>query len=337
MTAAIGAMCSAIRLASSSTTLPPSTSAGARPRTRRARRRAARAASGRPRRPGARPAPTLRRRTGRSRRCAPRRRGRPRRRRRSGRGGARRGGRARRRARCPPRGRRSPRPRRDAAPLLTECREVDVVVERDRQAEPLDEVGTEVAALEARDVRRHARAARSRRRPRRGRRQPRCPAGAPAVRTPRRATCEASRSPPAPSPPRRCGSSTSWRARTVPARSQIAPRRNLAPRSRPRTSAASGTGSKKTAPYRGRPGSASVSRTRPASRRDWSASETVGLEIPARREISAREIGAELRIVSRTVRSFRCFRSGGIAARVMSATLTERRAFWHLTLPDRTS
>jgi len=39
----------------------------------------------------------------------------------------------------------------------------------------------------------------------------------------------------------------------------------------------------------------------------------VGLEIPARREISAREIGAAARIVSSTVRSFRCFRSGGVA------------------------
>ena len=46
-------------------------------------------------------------------------------------------------------------------------------------------------------------------------------------------------------------SSTSWRARTSPRRSQIAPRRKRAPRSKPRTSAASGTRSKKTAPYVG--------------------------------------------------------------------------------------
>ena len=39
-------------------------------------------------------------------------------------------------------------------------------------------------------------------------------------------------------------------------------------------------------------GRRSASRTRPASRSDWSATETVGFEIPARREISAREIGA---------------------------------------------
>src|SRR5688572_4122602 len=36
--------------------------------------------------------------------------------------------------------------------------------------------------------------------------------------------------------------------------------------------------------------------------------------MPARREISAREIGAPERIVSSTVRSFRSFSSGGIAA-----------------------
>ena len=44
------------------------------------------------------------------------------------------------------------------------------------------------------------------------------------------------------------GSSTSWRARTLPARSQIAPRRKRVPRSSPRTSAASGIASKNTAP-----------------------------------------------------------------------------------------
>ena len=42
-------------------------------------------------------------------------------------------------------------------------------------------------------------------------------------------------------------------------------------------------------------------------------SETVGFEMPARREISAREMGAPERIASRTVRSFRCLRSGGRA------------------------
>ena len=42
--------------------------------------------------------------------------------------------------------------------------------------------------------------------------------------------------------------STSWRARTSPLRSQTAPRRKRAPRSSPSTYAASGTGSKNTAP-----------------------------------------------------------------------------------------
>ena len=46
-------------------------------------------------------------------------------------------------------------------------------------------------------------------------------------------------------------SSTSWRTRMSPTRSQTAPRAKRAPRSRPRTSAASGTGSKKTAPKLG--------------------------------------------------------------------------------------
>jgi hypothetical protein len=57
----------------------------------------------------------------------------------------------------------------------------------------------------------------------------------------------------------------------------------------------------------------SVSRTSPASSRDCSASDTVGFETPARREISAREIGAPARIASSTVRSFMCFSSGAVA------------------------
>ena len=43
-------------------------------------------------------------------------------------------------------------------------------------------------------------------------------------------------------------SSTSWRARILAGESQTAPRRNRAPRSSPSTNAASGTGSKNTAP-----------------------------------------------------------------------------------------
>ncbi len=47
-----------------------------------------------------------------------------------------------------------------------------------------------------------------------------------------------------------------------------------------------------------------VSRTSPASSRAWSATETVGLEMPTRREISARETGCPALIASNTVRSF---------------------------------
>ncbi len=39
----------------------------------------------------------------------------------------------------------------------------------------------------------------------------------------------------------------------------------------------------------------------------------MGFEMPARREISAREIGAPSRIDCSTVRAFISFRSGGIA------------------------
>ena len=73
-------------------------------------------------------------------------------------------------------------------------------------------------------------------------------------------------------------------------------------------------------------GPAAASRTSPAPRSVWSASETVGFEMPARRAISAREIGAPLRIVSRTVSSFRRFSSGGVATRPFSSrTLTVAR------------
>ena len=77
----------------------------------------------------------------------------------------------------------------------------------------------------------------------------------------------------------------------------------------------------------GRPGSGSTSRTRPASRSAWSASETVGFEIPARREISAREIGAPTRIVSSTSRSLIRFNSPGTAFVFMARTLTNNRGF----------
>ena len=69
-------------------------------------------------------------------------------------------------------------------------------------------------------------------------------------------------------------------------------------------------------------------RPRPASR---SASETVGFEIPARREISARETGARSRTSSSTVCSLRRLRSGGAAdvrevvSAISSRSLTKSR------------
>src|SRR6185312_13015105 len=66
------------------------------------------------------------------------------------------------------------------------------------------------------------------------------------------------------------------------------PRRKRAPRSSPSTSAASCTGSKNVAPYFGPFVVASASRTRPDSSSDSSVPDTVGLEIPTRRALSAR-------------------------------------------------
>ena len=159
VTAAIGAMCSAMRRASSSTTGRRARRRRAPRRTRRARRRAARAASGRPRRPAARRASTTAAAHGSissarpeaTRSTSPAAPFRPR------------WSSPRRTSPAPSpvpteRKTKSSTPRRDAAPLLAARGEVDVVVERDRQAEPLDEVGPEVAALEAGDVRRHAQA-----------------------------------------------------------------------------------------------------------------------------------------------------------------------------------
>ena len=64
---------------------------------------------------------------------------------------------------------------------------------------------------------------------------------------------------------------------------------------------------------RDRRGCGGASRTRPASSRATSASETVGFEMPTRRAISARETGAPSRIASSTVRSFSRLSRGGVA------------------------
>ena len=101
-------------------------------------------------------------------------------------------------------------------------------------------------------------------------------------------------------PPRRArratsapGSSTSWRARTSPRRSQIAPRRKRAPRSSPSTSAASCTGSKNVAPYFGPVGVVVGLAHQPGLEQRLAAPPTPSAwRCPTRREISAREIGA---------------------------------------------
>ena len=133
---------------------------------------------------------------------------------------------------------------RDASPLLAERGEVDVVLERHRQLEPLGELvarappsrpGTfvERRRRSRRDDARHA-------------------DDHPVEKIARQAArlderrCELRDA----STPLRLGGRRARRpgAHDVAARSQIAPRRKRAPRSRPSTSAASGTRSKKTAP-----------------------------------------------------------------------------------------
>jgi hypothetical protein len=136
---------------------------------------------------------------------------------------------------------------RDPGRVLADCGEIDVVLERDVMRQSPGDVPAEVVALDAGHIRRQ--------------RDPPVPVsttpGIPmtalsisssgrslaAVRLDRRdAIASTSSSAPKPVTP------TSWRERTVPFRSQRAPRRKRAPRSSPSTSAASGTGSKNTAP-----------------------------------------------------------------------------------------
>ena len=113
---------------------------------------------------------------------------------------------------------------------------------------------------------------------------------------------------------RRRASSTSWRARIVAGEVADRAAQRSARRGRGRARAPP-RGRARRRPRRSsaRRGRCSASRTSPASSSDCSASETVGFEMPARREISAREIGAPARIASSTVRSFRCLSSGGVA------------------------
>ena len=136
----------------------------------------------------------------------------------------------------------------DAAPLLADGGEVDVVLEAHRDLEAPSQLRPEGVALETRHAGRQADAAGCRVDdpghaddravdPRR--------VGSLSWSRARRGAARSCRARRVASSPR---ISTSWRARISPERSQIAPRRKRAPTSSPSTSAASGTGSKKTAP-----------------------------------------------------------------------------------------
>ena len=85
----------------------------------------------------------------------------------------------------------------------------------------------------------------------------------------------------------------------------------------PSTNAAPGSARRTPLRSWGRSVHSAASRTSPASTRACSASETVGFEMPARREISARR-SAPARMVSSTLRSLRCLRSGGVARASLS-------------------
>ena len=204
---------------------------------------------------------------------------------------------------------------RDAEPLLAERGEVDVVLERDGQPEPRARARRRARAPRARamsDVRAHgpgvavddARDAdddavdplgrelgrgdqrvAQRRRSRRAR---------------RRRRRRAARRPGARAPPR--------------ARSQSAPRRNRAPRSRPSTSGGLRHGLEEDRAVARAARVAARPRARARRRRATGARARPSASRSRRGARSPRgEIGAPARIVSSTVRSFRCFRSGGVA------------------------
>ena len=201
-------------------------------------------------------------------------------------------------------------------PLLTERGEVDVVLERHRQLERArPRARPEGDALEPRDARGEVDTAVSASTTPGtptttpsidGRRQPGRIAPVVAKRRDRRRA----RFGVAAGAPRRPGARGSRRADRRSRRAGNAHRDRS-----PSTSAASGTGSKKTRPVarpvRGLRPPRGRARRRAAtgSRATRSASR-----YPTIREISARETGADARIVSSTVRSFRSLSSGGIAA-----------------------
>ena len=131
-------------------------------------------------------------------------------------------------------------PARDSLPLLAECGEVDVVLERHREVECCLELVAEASTLETGDVLGHLQR----------------PVGGDDARhaDDTLSTSEGSSAAASSSDARRraiasvapsasaLASSTSWRARMAPPRSQTAPRTKRAPRSSPSTSAASVTG-----------------------------------------------------------------------------------------------
>ena len=125
---------------------------------------------------------------------------------------------------------------------------------------------------------------------------------------------------------RRPASSTSWRARTLPRRSQIAPRRKRAPRSSPSTSAASRHRLEERGAVLGplavvgrlaHQARHRAATPAPPTRSAWRCRR--GARSPRAR--SARRS----RIASRTVRSFRSRRSGGVAGGIGSSGPSRRQ------------
>jgi len=237
-------------------------------------------------------------------------------------GAARARGRARRRSRCRSTGRRSrPRRARFLRPLA-ERGEVDVVLERHRHGKQLGELRVEGALLEPGDVRREVDRARA------GLDDARDADDNPSIasvavpvvtRSDARSAAIASEPP----PPRRARAAPRPGAREIcPAGPLIAPRRNRVPRSKPRTSAASGTGSKVDGAVAGAAGIVRRLADELRLEERLERERHRRLRIPARREISAREIGAPARIASSTGARSGSLSSGG-SARLMSGTLTD--------------
>ncbi len=195
-------------------------------------------------------------------------------------------------------------PAADAARLLADRGELDVVLDVTGSPRRALELRADGHALEAGHVlgSRRGRSAPRRRpacRPRR-RRAVRRQAGAATSAVAHVGDGVEQRAAPAPV------SSTSWRARIVAAEVGDAPRRKRAPMSMPEHERGLRDGLEEHgAVAAAGPAPRSASRTSPASSSDCSATETVGFEMPARREISAREIGAPSRIASSTARSLR--------------------------------